>query len=299
MPSYQTPGPLRHALSFDVECHYQIVAKDYLGYHMEPTEEVLRNTAWLLDLLGDHGVRATFFTLGNVARRYPRLIRRMVEEGHELGVHGDQHLYIHDLTPSSFAQELRTAIDALEQAGGARVRGHRAPAFSIGAENLWALDVLRELGLDYDSSIFPFAGRRYGMADAPRTPWRLDNGLYEIPLTVIDAGGRTLPAAGGGYFRMFPYAYTRWALNQCQAEGRPAITYFHPHEFELSRPHVPARGWRQNPKGAAKLLRMNGMQSIGRGRAMREKLERALREYAFCPMIELLPDAEQPQAQAS
>jgi polysaccharide deacetylase family protein (PEP-CTERM system associated) len=299
MPSYQPPGPVRHALSFDVECYHQIVAKDYLGYQMEPTEEVLENTSWLLDLLGDHGARATFFTLGNVARRYPRLIRRMVEEGHELGVHGDQHLYIHDLTPGSFRQELRTAIDALEQAGGVKVRGHRAPAFSIGAENMWALDVLRDLGLDYDSSIFPFEGRRYGIPNAPRTLWRLDNGLYEIPLTIVDAAGRTLPAAGGGYFRMFPYAYTRWALDQCQAEGRPAITYFHPHEFELTRPSVPARGWRQNPRGALKLLRMNNMQAIGRGKPMREKLERALRDYAFGPMLDLLPAQEPSEAQAS
>lgn len=282
---------IRHALSFDVECHYQIVAKDYLGQRLEPTVEVERNTAWLLDLLGDAGARATFFTLGNVARRYPRLVRRVVEEGHELGVHGDEHLYLYDLTPGGLRRELRTAMDALEQAGGVKVEGHRAPAFSIGAENLWALEVLGELGLRYDSSIFPFAGRRYGIAGASKTVWRLESGLYEIPLTVVEAGGRVWPAAGGGYFRMFPFGYTRWALDRCEAEGRAAVTYFHPHEFELSRPRVPEGGWRRSPLGAARLWKMNAGQAVGRGVWMREKLERALREYRFGPMRSLLPTA--------
>ncbi len=282
---------IQHGLSFDVECHYQIIAKDYLRYHQPPTIEVERNTAWLLDLLGDLGVRATFFTLGNVARAYPRLIKRMVDEGHELGVHGDEHLYIHDLTPRSFHQELRTAIDSLEQAGGARVRGHRAPAFSIGAENMWAMDVLQELGLEYDSSIFPFQGSRYGVPDAPRVGYRLDNGLYEFPLTVVDGAGRTLPAVGGGYFRLFPYAYTRWAIGRCEKEGRPAITYFHPHEFEPSTPHIPRRGWRSNPRGALKLIRFHAVQRMGRGHGMRRKLEKSLKDFAFCPIGDLLPTA--------
>ncbi|MEZ5775852.1 MAG: polysaccharide deacetylase family protein, partial [Hyphomicrobiaceae bacterium] len=122
---------VRHGLSFDIECYYQIVAKDYLRERLAPTSEVVRNTSFILDCLGEAGVKATFFTLGNVARAFPQLIRRIVEEGHELAVHGDEHLYLTDLDPAAFREELARAIGALEDAGGVRITGHRAPAFSL------------------------------------------------------------------------------------------------------------------------------------------------------------------------
>ncbi len=279
----------RHGLSFDVECHYQIVWKDCLGLTRAPTVEVERNTDYLLGLLSDKGVKATFFTLGNVAERYPALVRRVVAQGHELGVHGHDHHYIHQMTPRAFREELRRALGALEQTAGVKIEGHRAPAFSIGAQNRWALDVLRDEGLRYDSSIFPIKGRRYGVPDAPRAIHRLDNGLFEVPLTAIPVGARRVPAVGGGYFRLFPLAFTRWALGQCARQGVPAITYFHPHEFELTRARVGLDGWMASPRGAAKMLRINTMQNVGRGRSMRARLEATLDEHRFGPIRELLP----------
>ena len=287
-PLPRTTSPT-HALSVDVECYYQIVWKDYLGQALEPTEEVLRNTNYLLDRLAEHGTRATFFVLGNVARRYPKLVRRMADEGVELAVHGDEHHQIWKFTPSSFHDALHKAIDSIEQAAGTKVYGHRAAAFSIIQETRWALDVIAGLDLLYDSSIFPIRGRRYGIPDTPVGIHRLPNGLFEVPLTVVNRGKRRLPALGGGYFRVFPYQYSRWALRQCEVDGRPAITYFHPHEFELSKPQVTLAAWRANALGAARLLRFSATQGLGRGHSMRRKFERMLREHKFEPIRNLLP----------
>lgn len=278
-----------HGLSIDVECYYQIVWKDYLGKRREPTEEVVRNTQWLLDAMARAGVHGTFYLLGNVARTYPTLIRRIADAGHELGVHGDEHLYIYDLAPRTFRRELAVAIDAIEQAGGQKVEGHRATAFSIVRETSWALDVIADLGLRYDSSIFPMQGRRYGIPDAPLQVHQLDSGLWEIPMTVVEKFGRRFPAAGGGYFRTFPYAYTRWALGRLEAQRRPAVSYFHPHEFELSCPKVGAMTALTNPRASARLAKFNAAQSIGRGRRMRRRFERMLREHRFGPVRDLIP----------
>lgn len=280
---------LRHGLSFDVECHYQIVWKDCLQLARAPTIEVERNTDYLLGLLDEHHTRATFFTLGNVAERYPGLVRRIVDQGHELGVHGHDHHYIHRMTPRAFREEIGRAVGALESVSGAKVLGHRAPAFSIGAGNMWALDVLRDAGLSYDSSIFPIQGRRYGVRDAPKTIHKLDNGLFEVPLTALEVGSKRLPAAGGGYFRLFPFRYTHWALSRCAKEGRPAITYFHPHEFEMTRAKVGAEGWKTDLAGALRMSRINALQSLGRGRPMRRKLALMLARHRFSPIGELLP----------
>lgn len=278
-----------HGLSFDIEDYYQIVWKDYFGQKREPTAEVERNTEYLLDVLDQAGTRATFFFLGNVARAYPGLVRRAVGAGHELGVHGDEHRYIPEQTPDSFRADLSAAIDAIEQAGGARVVGHRAAAFSLSRDTMWAVDVIAGLGLRYDSSVFPFAGKRYGFADAPLSVYRLDNGLFEVPLTVVETAGRRLPAVGGGYFRLFPYLYTRWAMHQLDGEHRPAVTYFHPHEFELGRARVPRDGWSMSPSRALRLFKTNLLQSMGRGRAQRAKLVRLVREHRFVPLGQLLP----------
>jgi len=276
-----------HGLSFDVECYYQIVAKDYLGARVAPTPEVERNTAYLLDALAENGVKATFFTLANVAEHYPGVIRRIADEGHELAVHGYDHLYITEMDRAGFRDELVRAVTKLEDVAGVAIEGHRAPAFSVVRDTLWACDVMREAGLCYDSSIYPIAGKRYGIADAPRTAWRLENGLAEVPLTAVSWRGRTLPAAGGGYARLFPYRYTRWALEACRREGRPAITYFHPHEFEPARPKMPGEAREATPDARRRLAKFNFVQGTGRGLAMRRKLERLLTEFRFRPLREI------------
>lgn len=280
-----------HGLSFDVECYYQIVCQDYLGAQCDPTDEVSRNTNYLLDLLAKKQIRATFFTLGNVARADPALIRRLVAEGHELAVHGDSHKYITTMSRSEFYKELERGVKSLEDVAGVKIAGHRAPAFSVVRDTLWALDIMREFGLTYDSSIYPIAGRRYGIAGTPPGAWRCKNGLVEIPLTVTKLAGKWLPAAGGGYFRMFPYGYTRWALKRCEAMGRPGVTYFHPHEFELTRPQMPALEMGGDIAARKRLQRFNRLQSVGRGRPMRRKLTRLLDEFHFVPLKELAQQA--------
>lgn len=283
---------IAHGLSFDIECYYQIISKDYLSQSLEPTEEVERNTAYILDLLADKNRKATFFYLGNVARKFPALVRRTIDEGHELGVHGDHHLYIDRLTPDQFRKELGTAIESIQQAAGANVTCHRAPAFSIKQGNLWALDVLAEAGLSFDSSIFPFRGRRYGIEDWPTKPTRLDSGMWEIPLSTIDTSFGRLPCLGGGYFRLLPYAYTRYSARSLDRDGKNGVTYFHPHEFEPSRARMPAgvSGLIGRRKMAA-LQITNLLQSTGR-RSMRRKLEQFLSTYDTCPLGALLPQEE-------
>ena len=278
-----------HGLSIDVECYYQIAWKDYLGQVRPPTQEVVTTMTWLLDAMADAGVQSTLFILGNVARSFPKLVQRAVEEGHELGVHGDQHHYVHELTPESFHEDLRVAIDTIEQAGGQEVVGHRAAAFSINRNTWWALDVIADLGLRYDSSIFPIAGRRYGVSDCPVGVHRLPNGLFEVPMTVVERRGRRFPAAGGGYFRTFPYRYTKWALDAVAAEGRPAITYFHPHEFSLHDPKIDARTLISHPRASARMAKLNLAQSVGRGARMRRRFSKMLQQYRLGPIGALLP----------
>lgn len=275
----------RLALSFDVECYYQIVAKDFLGKAIPPTEEVLTNTNWILDLLGKHGKKATFFFLGNVAERYPELVRRAVDEGHEIGVHGDVHAYVRDMDQAQFHAEIDRAMTKIRVAGAKTIAGHRATAFSISRKNLWALDTLRQLGLAYDSSIFPFNGGRYGIADWSRTPGMTDAGIAEVPLSVVTIGGHKLPCMGGGYVRYFPLAFTRWCARRLHREGLTPVCYFHPYEFESRKPKFSeAELEGGDPEKIRQLKRFNIMQGIGRGRGMRKKLERLVRDFDVVPV---------------
>ncbi len=273
------------ALSFDVECYYQIVAKDFLGKAVAPTEEVRRNTSWILDLLGKHGKKATFFFLGNVAERYPELVRRAVAEGHEIGVHGDVHDYVRDMDRTQFRTEIERGMQKIRAAGAQTVAGHRATAFSISRDNLWALEVLRELGVAYDSSIFPFEGGRYGIPDWPRAPGMTEAGIAEVPLSVVTIAGRKLPCMGGGYVRYFPLAFTRWCARRLHREGLNPVCYFHPYEFESRKPRfAPQELDDADPDKVRHLKRFNFLQGIGRGRRMRLKLERLIADFDIVPV---------------
>jgi polysaccharide deacetylase family protein (PEP-CTERM system associated) len=280
----QRAAAIRHGLSFDIECYYQIVAKDFLGRQLSPTDEALRNTEWILDALAASGAKATFFTLGNIARTFPALVRRITAEGHELALHGDEHHYLTRMTEGEFRAEIERGRKAVEDAGGVRVVGHRAPAFSVVRDTLWALDVLAGLGFAFDSSIFPIKGRRYGIPDAPRRPWRLANGLVEVPMTALDLRGRARPAAGGGYVRHFPYWLTEQALLRCAAEGRAAVTYFHPHEFQQGYPRIAFMDVPLSVPTRLRLMRNALSQGHGRGPRMRRKLERLLAAFPFEPL---------------
>lgn len=273
------------ALSFDVECYYQIVTKDFLGRAISPTPEVVRNTNWILDLLKENSANATFFFLGNVAETYPELVKRAVAEGHEIGVHGDVHDYVCDMDQAAFRSEIERGMTKIRAAGAKRIAGHRATAFSISRKNLWALDTLRDLGLEYDSSIFPFQGGRYGIPDWPRRPSNTEAGIAEIPMSVVTVAGRKIPCMGGGYVRYFPIAFTRWCAKQLHREGLTPVCYFHPYEFDDRKPHFSTEALAGvEPETVRRLAKFNRMQGIGRGRPMRRKLEWLVKNYDIVPV---------------
>jgi polysaccharide deacetylase family protein (PEP-CTERM system associated) len=204
---------------------------------------VVRNTERLLDLFAMHGARGTFFVLGWVAERYPALIARIARDGHEVASHSYWHRLVYNLTPDQLREDLRRARDVIESAAGVRVRGFRAPSWSIVGRSLWALDVLAEEGYEYDASIFPVVHDVYGIPDAPRHPHVIDRSgrpHLELPGCTAGLGSARVPI-GGGYFRLVPYAVTAWAIRRyAAAERQPAIFYLHPWEIDPDHPRLPA-----------------------------------------------------------
>jgi polysaccharide deacetylase family protein (PEP-CTERM system associated) len=231
-----------NALSCDVEDYFQVAAFDGVvdrsGWDTRPGR-VERNTHAVLDLFGRAGVKGTFFTLGWVADRHPGLVRRMVAEGHEVASHGYDHAKVTTLTPDQFRRDIRRTKALLEDLGGTVVKGYRAPSYSIGRTNLWALDVLQEEGHRYSSSIYPINHDHYGMPEAPRFALRAHNGMLELPITTTRLFSRNLPAGGGGFFRLLPYRASRWAIARVnRVDRQPAIFYFHPWEVDPGQPRV-------------------------------------------------------------
>jgi polysaccharide deacetylase family protein (PEP-CTERM system associated) len=196
----------------------------------------------ILALFSEAGITATFFVLGWIAERHPGLIHRIVAQGHELASHGYAHIPVHEQTPEAFRSDIGRTKKLLEDIGGVPVRGYRAASFSIGASTLWALDVLAEAGYDYSSSIYPIVHDHYGMPDAPRFAFRSgDSSILEFPMTTLPLLGRNLPCSGGGYFRLLPYAVSRWALRRVnKRDRRPCIFYFHPWEIDPDQPRLAA-----------------------------------------------------------
>jgi len=205
---------------------------------------VVANTERLLDLFDEHAVRGTFFVLGWVAERFPDLVRSIAARGHELASHGYAHRLVYEQTPDVFRDDVRRAKALIEDISGRRVKGYRAPSFSVTERSLWALDVLLEEGHRYDASIFPIRHDRYGIPDAPRWPHAMPRGggeLFEVPGSTVRLGGTNVPVAGGGYFRILPYAWTRWGIARLnQVEGQPAIFYLHPWEIDPQQPRLRA-----------------------------------------------------------
>jgi polysaccharide deacetylase family protein (PEP-CTERM system associated) len=233
---------VENGLSVDVEEWFQVGAfervidrADWPGLQ----SRVEANTGAVLDLFAETGVKATFFTLGWVAERCPALMRRIVAAGHEIASHGVDHQRVFTMTAEQFRADLRRARAALEDASGTRVTGYRAPSFSIDTRTPWAHQVLAEEGYAYSSSVAPVRHDHYGWPEAPRFAFRPVAGadLIELPVTTARIAGRNL-ATGGGFFRLFPSALTNWAVRQVNAEGRPAIFYFHPWEIDPGQPRV-------------------------------------------------------------
>ena len=231
-----------NALSIDVEDYFQVSAfeqhVDRAAWDRLPCR-VERNVDRLLEMLDAHGARATFFTLGWVAQRYPQLVRRIADARHEVASHGYAHRRATDQAPHEFYEDIVRAKRLLEDTVGHAVQGYRAPSFSISGSNLWAFDCIARAGYGYSSSVYPVRHDHYGMPDAPRHMHRLSNGLIEVPLTTAQVFGVNLPAAGGGYFRLAPYSWSRWAILRVnRLEHRPAVFYMHPWEIDPEQPRV-------------------------------------------------------------
>jgi polysaccharide deacetylase family protein (PEP-CTERM system associated) len=238
------PSGLVNAMTIDVEDYFHVSAfAQVVDRSSWPNMEsrVERNTNCLLDLFDEHQVRMTFFVLGWVAERYPELIKSLHRRGHEVACHGLTHELVYKQTPELFRSETQRSKSLLENLTGAPVRGYRAASYSITARSIWALDILVELGFEYDSSIFPIHHDLYGMPGAPRHPHAVAQGkLLEIPLTTVQLAGQRLPCAGGGYFRLLPYSLFRWSLRRVNAEGMPAVFYMHPWEIDPGQPRIEA-----------------------------------------------------------
>ena len=277
-----------HALTFDVEDWRQLFRWKMTGEVLPPGPEVVEETESILRQLDGAGVRATFFVLDNVAAAWPDLVRRIAAAGHEVGCHGLSHRRVYDMTPGEFRAETRAAKGRLEALLGVPVLGYRAAEFSVTRASWWALEVLADEGFAYDSSVYPFAGSRYGVPDFGLEPQAVQTPagpITEVPMTVLRARGRRYPALGGGWMRFFPYAWHRAALRQAEAEGRPGVLYLHPYEFATRPLRVPGLAL---PAGARlRALRYTWVQNRFR-RPLAGRFRRLLGEFRFAPMRDVI-----------
>ena len=234
--------PMTNALTVDVEDYFQVSAFErYISradWDKLPCR-VENNTDRILTLLDNYNVKATFFMLGWVAKRHPHLINRIVEGGHELACHGYSHVRATLQTQQQFRNDVIRAKNLIEDIACVKLRGYRAASYSIGSSNLWALEVLDELGFDYSSSIYPIKHDIYGMPEAPRFAFKPENTahLLEIPITTVIIGNTRYPCGGGGFFRLFPYCLSYWAINKVnKMDEQACVFYFHPWEIDPDQP---------------------------------------------------------------
>ena len=253
---------MRNALTIDVEDYFQVSA--FSPYIPRSEWEALpcrveRNVDRILALLNENDIKATFFTLGWIAERYPAMVQQIVANGHELASHGYAHHRVTEMNPAQFRDDIIRSKQLLEDIGGLPIAGYRAPSFSIGSHNLWALDCLEEAGYRYSSSIYPVRHDHDGMPDAPRFAFHPNPSgkLLELPVTTVRMFGRNLPSGGGGYFRLWPYAVSRWFLQRVNMVDRqPVIFYFHPWEIDPDQPRQQAINFKTRFRHYLNLSRM-------------------------------------------
>lgn len=267
-----------NALTIDVEDYFQVSA---FAPHIPRTDwpirecRVERNVDCILQMLETHGAKGTFFTLGWLAERYPEVIKRIVDNGHELASHGYGHERVSDQTPESFFADINVAKLILEDLSGQEIKGYRAPSFSIGEKNLWAFEILEKAGYQYSSSIYPIHHDHYGMPNAPRHAHLVGN-LLEIPATTLRFFNRNWPASGGGYFRLMPYELSRWMIRRVNnVDQLSAVFYFHPWEIDSGQPRIP---------GISAKTRFRHYVNIDR---MESRLHRLLADFSWGRMDEL------------
>ena len=264
-------------LTIDVEDYFQVAAFediiqpeswDSMDFRAE------KNTDCILTILDQYQVKATFFIVGWIAEKCPELVKKIATAGHEVGCHSYWHRKIYDLTPEEFREDTKRAKDILEEITGRKILGYRAPSYSITKKSLWALDILEELGFEYDSSIFPIYHDNYGIPDAPRFKYKLPNhDMMEYPISTSLFMGRKIPVAGGGYFRLFPYWFTKMALKRINSmEKQPFIFYLHPWEVDPDQPRM------QNAKRLSKFRHYNNLHKTV------ERFAMLLRDFDFGPI---------------
>jgi polysaccharide deacetylase family protein (PEP-CTERM system associated) len=268
---------LTNALTIDFEDWYQgleIPYSDWQGF--EDRIEFVRDK--VLEILDEARTHATFFILGYIAEKHPEIVKRIKSEGHEVATHGFSHTLIYTQTPGVYRKEMERAIGFLQDLTAASVVGHRAPFFSITKDSLWALDILGELGIRYDSSIFPILNYRYGIADAPRFPYEIERNGYrftEFPVSTLKIGKLTIPISGGAYFRIYPYHLTKQFLRAVNRQGQPFTFYLHPWELDPDHPRIPL------PRRIAATHYFN----LG---ATERRFRKLLHDFKFAPMKEVL-----------
>lgn len=270
-----------NALTIDVEDYFQVSAMaPYVRRDEWNVREcrVERNVERILFMLDRSGAKATFFTLGWIAERYPALVRHIADQGHEIASHGYGHERVNELSREAFVTDIVRAKDTLEGVVGKPIVGYRAPSFSIGSGNLWAFDCLEQAGYRYSSSIYPIRHDHYGMPESPRFAHRVRERLWEIPATTLRIFDRNWPSSGGGFFRLLPYRVSRWMIEQVNRVDREsAVFYFHPWEIDSGQPVIPGIDFR---------TRFRHYVNIGR---MAQRLESLLVDFRWGPMNQVFP----------
>ena len=275
---------MKNILSFDIEEHFQVsgfadtVSRADWDRHESRVEQ---NTLRILDILERHKVKATFFILGWIAKRHPRLIEVIAQEKHEIASHGYDHKLIYDLAVEEFKADLQKTNDFLKVITGQEIKGYRAPSFSLNAKDIEKFEMMAGLGFTYDSSLFPMKHFRYGDAvSVPLMPFNIENNgraiLKEFPMSVVDFAGRRIPAGGGGYFRLYPDFFLARNFRQVEKAGRPNIVYLHPWEFDPRQPRI---------KGGSFGNRFRHYLNLGKTKA---RLEFILKEFEFGPFRDWL-----------
>jgi len=279
--------PIKNAMTVDVEDYFQVSAfEPYINRDQwdRLPHRVQNNTNKILDIFAQHNVQATFFVLGWVAERFPELLKRIVNEGHELASHGFSHIRVTQQTPIEFKDDVVRTKQLLEDIAGVPVRGYRAASYSITKDNLWALEVLDKAGYDYSSSIYPIKHDLYGIPGAPRFPYHPVAGvqLLELPITTLEMFGRRMPCGGGGFFRLYPYIFSRWALKQVNDKDKQSgMFYFHPWEIDPDQPR---------PSGLSAKARFRHYLNL---RRMERRLTRLLDDFSWGRMDHIfMPTAD-------
>ena len=267
-----------NAMTVDVEDYFQVSAFEGVVQKKDWDSISLRvgdNTNRLLDLFAKNNVKSTFFTLGWVAQRCPEVIKRIVNEGHELASHGLAHQRATTMSEDQFREDVRQSKDILENIGGVELKGYRAPSFSINDSNTWAYDILKELGFSYSSSTYPINHDLYGVPEWPRFKYKRDNGLIEIPIPTIRKKETNIGIGGGGYFRLYPYWLSKRRINEfMKTEEAPYSFYFHPWEIDAQQPKFGNAPWKSKARHYINLSKMEG------------KVEKLLNDFNWVTMRE-------------